>query len=412
MKIQSFTLIIVVSTSTAASIISDSPITCTSNQTACDNHEDNVLDKIGNVQTLEECRQLCYDNQDCDFLTYYGDQSFPLRHLCILLSSCDQTHDCSDCVSETRDCFFTCADHVVGLMEDNIIDLHFDVESEHDCRNLCSVGESCSFYTYFTEDDPNSRTCVLLTHLIEPLQPCATCMTGPVDCSDDCKMIIDGESYTSMMFTNAGDDVNVDVSGDCVKSQLRLLLVGGGGRGDYGGGGSGYIQYQTLGLAGVTNISLNVGNHGESSKVNLNGQTIVAEPGDDSIMMMKMRMVSITGGDGYSGGTGYCNVATSCRGGSNGGDGDNGEYGDDGATTGGHGTGEDITNYNLDNWVLTPGSGGDGTVPCGSAAYGGGGGGVLVNGEGPHQEAQDGEGYGGGGGACSQPGVILIEIVS
>ena len=46
-----------------------------------------------------------------------------------------------------------------------------------------------------------------------------------------------------------------------------------------------------------------------------------------------------------------------CDGGSNGGNGLSGD-----GHTGGHGTGEDVTLYKLDNFVLSPGAGGRGNT--------------------------------------------------
>ena len=212
-----------------------------------------------------------------------------------------------------------------------------------------------------------------------------------------------------MMFTQTGVEVTVDVSGSCWSGQLTLFLVGGGGYGNYGGGGSGYLQYQTIDVLGVTNIRLTVGDYREASSVIINDQTIVAEPGDNG------GSSSYDGADGYSGGSGYCYTVSPCRGGSDGDDGDDGDF------SGGRGTGEDISNYKLDHWVISPGAGGDGTVlgRCNDGYHrGGGGGGVLVNNAGPDHDVQDGEGYGGGGGWCAdqqgygQQGVILMEIVN
>ena len=232
-------LFLIVSSSSLSTF--DSPITCSSNNTACDNHNDNLIETVNGVDTVEECRQLCYDDQECEYLTHYSEHSFPLQSLCLLFRSCEETHECSDCVSETRDCFFTCAEHVVGAINENLLEFLSDVESEHECRDHCSSSNNCSYYTHFTQDDPNSRTCVLLTHLLEPLQPCATCLTGPVECednNDDCQMIVAGEHHSSMMFTNIGEEVNVIIPDSCKSSQLRILAVGGGGYAYLGGGGS------------------------------------------------------------------------------------------------------------------------------------------------------------------------------
>ena len=225
---------------------------------------------------------------------------------------------------------------------------------------------------------------------------------------DQCKLRYNGKDHhTFLKFTKTGLDENVNIPLPFSKCQLRILAVGGGGIGgqwrDGGwGGGSGYIQYRKLTLTAESVINLRVGKGSQSSVVTINGQTIEAAPGKSSLAK---------GGDGYSGGG-----ADGYSGGSNGGNGDDPWYRSDD----GHGTGEDITTYRMDNFVLSPGAGGKvwysgDHFKYSDIYYGGGGGGVLVNGQGPHRDSYDnqGEGYGGGGGGRYReglPGVILIEI--
>ena len=85
--------------------------------------------------------------------------------------------------------------------------------------------------------------------------------------------------------------------------------------------------------------------------------------------------------------------------------------------TGGYGTGEDVTWYKLDNFVLTPGAGGQASNSCtGFRVHAGGGGGVIVNGNSPAHEFSIGKGYGAGGGGCNAPsgstGAILVELLN
>ena len=106
-------------------------------------------------------------------------------------------------------------------------------------------------------------------------------------------------------------------------------------------------------------------------------------------------------------------------GGSDGGDGEGDEAG--------AGSGQDVTTFTFNTWVLTPGDAGQGykgnynstSGSCGSTTtyfyerlYGGGGGGVLVDGAGPGTHSGEGKGYGGGRGVGGYggTGVILIEI--
>ena len=102
------------------------------------------------------------------------------------------------------------------------------------------------------------------------------------------------------------------------------------------------------------------------------------------------------------------------NGGVDGGDG----HGTSGYGTFGHGEGKSLASYPMEQWTLSPGSGGAENIINDIYHFGGGGGGVLVNGEGPKQFfPNQGQGYGGGGylpwspGGQYQalPGVILLE---
>ena len=188
------------------------------------------------------------------------------------------------------------------------------------------------------------------------------------------------------------------VGGD--KCELRLLTVGGGGAGHpHGGGGSGYLAYYSRPLpATVTELTATVGGDNQPSTVLAAGQLIAHSQqgghGDN-----------YGGGFGYSGGgDGYNSPA---RGGADGSDGEGGGYQ-------GEGTGEDVSSYKFDNFLLSPGEGG-------LRHYGGGGGGVLVSGRGPDRDhSGQGEGYGGGGEGQQEPdslvntglpGLVLVEVV-
>ena len=118
----------------------------------------------------------------------------------------------------------------------------------------------------------------------------------------------------------------------------------------------------------------------------------------------------IRGGAGYSGGGGKGDG----RGGRNGEDGEDGDE-----KAGGHGSGLDIGLLSTENFILTPGEGGE-AEPANPAdpndpGHGGGGGGVIVNGKMPGASPFVGKGYGGGGSSDGQdiygyPGCVLLEF--
>ena len=59
----------------------DSPVTCSTEGVECDNIGDNIIDTVAHVQTLEECRQLCLDEKNCDFISYFDDLATPVSKL-------------------------------------------------------------------------------------------------------------------------------------------------------------------------------------------------------------------------------------------------------------------------------------------------------------------------------------------
>ena len=224
-----------------------------------------------------------------------------------------------------------------------------------------------------------------------------------------CVLAVGGEFHQALLLTNTTVEHSIQLVGygQCV---MRALLVGGGGRGGYNyensaaGGGSGYLAlYSDYISPGVTDITVKVGDQAHGSQLAANGQLLVeAAHGQHGF-------AGIKGGDGYCGGGDR--FPRPSRGGTAGSDGEG-----DGQE--GRGTGEEVSDYHFNNFVLTPAPGG---YRDGSGGGGGGGGGVLVNNVGPqpHHEGT-GQGYGGGGEGSYDPaftfqglqGVVIIELES
>ena len=212
-----------------------------------------------------------------------------------------------------------------------------------------------------------------------------------------------------MMVTEPGVEVELNTIASISICELRILAVGGGGYGSWGGGGSGFIRYFTKTLTSSPElIKMTVGEKEKASKVIITGKTIWAYKGDHGR--------DDVGGDGYCGGGG--GTSDPCDGGTNGGNGH--------CSNGGNGTAEDISSYLFQNFKLTPGKGGLHYNTEGGYHLGGGGGGVLINDDGPGVNDNKagvkwthGEGYGGGGtyhadnynDKFGKPGVIIIEVL-
>ena len=57
---------------------------------------------VGQVEEEAECRQMCRDTALCTTISHLGPASFPLPSHCLLFSSCNTTHNCSDCTTVDR----------------------------------------------------------------------------------------------------------------------------------------------------------------------------------------------------------------------------------------------------------------------------------------------------------------------
>ena len=290
-----------------------SPVTCSSPGVECEYNNDNYIDTEYHVHSEEECRAICEDQDQCQFITYFNASASPFSNICQSFKTCDSVVKCENCVSQNMDCFRTCGSNIVGQMDENIIDGVFGVQSELKCKELCSKTDECSWYTFFFSNSTNIHDfCALLTELLPPIETSNTAISGPGDCSQEsCTLLTNGERHQTLMINDTEAEVSIDVTalgpGSC---QLTLLAVGGGGEGSNGGGGSGYLKYRKVALdPGVNTIRARVGAGSQASTVIINGVTnITAMSGQPGGLRF--------GGDGYSGGGGFlCN----CDGGSDGG---------------------------------------------------------------------------------------------
>ena len=121
------------------------PVTCSSESVECEYNSTNLIDIVIQVPTLAECRQLCKDEEQCEFITYYGDTASPVSHLCMLFRSCDATNTCSSCVSENIGCYEMCGTNVLGHMDENLLDVVPDILTEVDCKQECVAAANCSW---------------------------------------------------------------------------------------------------------------------------------------------------------------------------------------------------------------------------------------------------------------------------
>ena len=74
--------------------------TCSVTQ-ACEVHNNNLIQSLPDIETVAECKQLCADNNECNFVSHFGPKSSPFHNFCMLLSKCPSLHDCEDCWSQS-----------------------------------------------------------------------------------------------------------------------------------------------------------------------------------------------------------------------------------------------------------------------------------------------------------------------
>ena len=117
--------------------VRDSPVTCSSEGVECEFDESNLIDAVMHVMSLEECRQMCLDQESCQFISYYDDSAAPVSHLCQMFGSCDTLTTCAHCATENMACYTYCGASVVGDLDENVQDLLTNIESEHDCKRSC-----------------------------------------------------------------------------------------------------------------------------------------------------------------------------------------------------------------------------------------------------------------------------------
>ena len=374
---------------------------------ACLVETDNLLSSLPGVPDLVTCRQICQDNKDCIFFSYYGPESFPFQEYCLMFSSCSSLHPCEDCRTEEFSCFpAPCGVPLQGPITDNSVDIITAVPDELVCKLNCIENPSCKVYTYYNSKDVNYPSiCFLLSEVQAPMQTCEHCSTGVPDCRNItgiCTFSVGAENtlQSSYRFENTGNTTttNILALGEC---ELTVLAVGGGGTGYNGGGGSGYVASTSVEVL-TSQLIVKVGGRLKSSSLETSeGEIIITAAFGESGGYTAFH----NGGAGYSGGGG----GGSSYSGDGGEDGGNGHGG---RGSGGAGSGLDISSIHLQQFSLTPGVRGKEHAPYGDR-YGGGGGGVLVDGTGPQETSGDGQGYGGGGGGYTNnmgSGLVLLEI--
>ena len=102
-------------------ILGTNPVTCGNHNIACDLSD--LIETVSGVDRLEQCGDICLDDQNCKYYTYYGAESFPLQNVCFTFKSCGTVHSCDNCISEGRGCRNCLFEKVGQIKEENMITL-------------------------------------------------------------------------------------------------------------------------------------------------------------------------------------------------------------------------------------------------------------------------------------------------
>lgn len=344
-------------------VLSDFPASpCFLENQACDSSD--IVETIINVEDKETCRDLCHNDTRCMFFTYYGEDSFPLNKVCMILATCDSLYSCDDCYSEDSYCFRSCGDTIEAQIGENLLSIISTVDNVTQCKFLCAETQNCSYFTFYNQHHEGlPSTCFLLEFLTTPFKRCENCVTSPADCLGQsiCGFLTEQNEPipSSQIFTNSSQISTLWTIrlGKC-GSNLRILTVGGGGGrgcfsggicGQCSGGGSGYVYYNTMDVDFSVKISVSVGRAGKPSQVVLGTSTLVAGSGEDGTSGDR-------GGNGYSGGGGSgrsCLNHPTEPAGDGGCDGENGKSGSEGR--GGYGSSVDLASYQFEKFQLRSG---------------------------------------------------------
>ena len=97
-----------------------SPVSCNNHGVACDISD--LIEIFAGVESIDLCGDICLEQTNCMFYTYYGAGSFPLQNVCFTFTACESVDQCDGCVSEGRGCSrcrFKKVGHVMYRILDN-----------------------------------------------------------------------------------------------------------------------------------------------------------------------------------------------------------------------------------------------------------------------------------------------------
>ena len=110
---------------------------CSAEDLACHLQDDNLVGIVEGVANLGECLE---NQNEADFVTYFGQSGFPFINTCLFYSACDSLDPCDDCLTLdlTSTCISTnCSAPIEGTLGSNLISVVDDISDRETCDKLC-----------------------------------------------------------------------------------------------------------------------------------------------------------------------------------------------------------------------------------------------------------------------------------
>ena len=159
----------------------------------CVDQKNNFIGSFTNVSSVDECHEWCtrrneYMN-DCNYLTYFGNNGHPYENTCYIFSLCPKKVEGTGCVTEAKDCYRAPTSKVTTAK-----------------TTLLTTQTTASTTTTHHTTTPTSTT------------------TTPKPCI----VQFNGTQVKHHKFEHSGNEETLEISGN-MGCHLRVLAVGGGG---------------------------------------------------------------------------------------------------------------------------------------------------------------------------------------
>ena len=115
------------------------------------------------VDSALSCQSLCLHSSHCVSFSWHKHSEESGSNLCELFPSIGEYQLCNDCVSGPKSC--TCSESFAcSFLDNNLIEILYDVTSEECCQDRCARDPLCTWYTWYSSSaDEFHLACALLS---------------------------------------------------------------------------------------------------------------------------------------------------------------------------------------------------------------------------------------------------------